>query len=167
MKKIVLTQEQTDKLINKIINEQTQFDPNIHSVEIKKCEFNYNNVIYKGKEINDIALSYRFNIQYRVEPEYRKYGIKTISVYAINGPSEIDVDIDYYGRTPDPENLSDDGEVQETIKFPIDWDKMVIIKEDESLPYFGVNDQDVEIELNNDQEGNLVIKNIILYVKNF
>jgi hypothetical protein len=172
MKKVVLTEQQTDKLMKKVVNEQNSLhelihsDPDIHFIEVRICDFSHHRVTFKGKEIIDVSLGWKFKIEYRVEPEYRKYGIKTISVYGIRGPKEIDVNIEYYGRQSDPESLNNDSEVEETIKLPLNWDEMVIEHNDESLPYFGVDDE-VDIELANDAQGNLIVKAINIDVRNF
>jgi hypothetical protein len=108
---------------------------------------------YKGKEINDVS-NYNIRINYSIDIEAREWGIKDISLYDIHGPEEIELEIEYF-----VDDLNTDTEV---VTMPIDWDKL------EQDTYSGegvVTIGDVlEINLSNDESGNLIFTKIILPV---
>lgn len=158
MKKIVLTEQQTKKLMDHIINEQSRNDER-NSI-FATCDFGYHGVTYKGGEIADIS-KVNFTLSYIVDIEWREYGIKGIYVGGFNGPSHIELEISYY-----PANDPDGDFIDETITIPIDWQSQVVTNNDNELGYFGI-DQDIEIILTNDQEGNVIVKSIEINVQNF
>jgi hypothetical protein len=169
MKKVIITEEQASKLVKQVTNEQTRSihdlihsDPDIHTVEIRKCNFYYHNLKYKGQEIDDVNLGWKFDLKYRVDVEWRSYGIKGISVYDFRGPDKMDLTISYYSPE-DPENMGDT--IDETIELPVNWDAVVVTEEDDELGYYGVDNNDVEVHLINDQQGNIIIKSIRLLIK--
>lgn len=111
--------------------------------------FNGYRANYKGYEINDI-LSYKVRLSYDIEIEGRSWGIKDISLSNISGPSEVEVEIEYY--------IDDDNTETVTVPMQINWE-MVVKEEEKGMGGVSVGD-DVDIELVNDTEGNLVIKEI-------
>ena len=166
MKKIVLTEKQSKKLVNKLINEQARswhdliHDDGRQHVEVE-CDFDYYHLTYKGGQIDDI-LKNKLNISFLVEPEWRSYGIKSISVYDIRGPEEIELEIAYY-----PANSGrDDDSVEEGFNLKLDWDNMLQTEDDETLGWFGVSNE-MSIELANDGQGGLVAKSINIGVHGF
>jgi len=161
MKKIVLTTEQTNKLMGHIINEQNRSLYDMMYEDKRKievtCDFDYHGLRYKGGEINDILKS-NFVVTYVVEPEWRSYGISSIYVYNISGPEEIEVEIEYY-----TDETSDD-HVEEYITLKLDWENMINIEESDTLGYIGVS-PDITITLENDNEGGLIVKSINVDVR--
>lgn len=155
MKKIILTEEQTQKLMTNVINEKYPDEDQFY--EQVTCDFSYHGAKFKGGEINDI-LKPQFTITYNIDVDYRSYGIKEISVYNIQGPNEIEAEIQYY--PPDSDDY-----VEDILKLRLNWDNMVVTNEDQNMGYIGVH-QDIEIELINDEQGNLVAKSIIVTLNN-
>lgn len=158
MKKIILTEQQTKKLMGHIINEQSVND---HKNSIfATCDFGYHGVTYKGGEIADIS-KVNFELSYIVDIEWRKYGIKGIYVGGFNGPSHIELEISYY-----PTNDPNADFIEDTVIIPIDWQSQVVTNNNDNIGYFGI-DQDIDIILDNDQEGNIIVKTIEINVQNF
>jgi hypothetical protein len=156
MKKLILTETQANKLIKKVIGEKYPDSDRFHIMV--NCDFLYHGVTYKGGEIASIG-QIQFPVTYDVDVEYRSYGVKGISVYNIQGPQAIDVEIDYY-----PPGGSDDY-IEDMFKLELDWDELVVTSQNTSLGYFGV-DQDLVIILSNDEQGNIIAKSIEVYTNN-
>ncbi len=148
MKKIILTESQLN-MIRKQLNEGVS---DVYSREVK-TDIMIGGTTYKGKEINDVS-NYNIRINYSIDIEAREWGIKDISLYDIHGPEEIELEIEYF-----VDDLNTDTEV---VTMPIDWDKL------EQDTYSGegvVTIGDVlEINLSNDESGNLIFTKIILPV---
>ena len=161
MKKIVLTTEQMDK-INEYVSsegETKELNESLNNERYEmKCEIDFNyrsDLMYKGQEIEDIE-NLEYNVNYLIESEHRSWGIKSISVYDVQGPEELELYIQYY-----PEGSDDITEV--TVPLKIDWDAADY---DQEVPrgIIGI-DKNIEIELVNDSDGNIVAQsiNIITY----
>jgi len=119
-----------------------------------ECEvdLNYFGTKFKGFEIDNISTS-NLTVTFSIDMEGRSYGIKDISVYNVQGPSEIELEVTYY-----PE--SGDDSVDETITIPINWENVEMEKDDE-LGYIGVG-KTIQIDLTNDENGELVFDGVIV-----
>jgi hypothetical protein len=84
--------------------------------------------------------------------DVRSYGIKDISIYNLKGPSEIELEIYYYGEND--ENLED------VITVPLNWEN-VEMQKDEDLDYIGISNN-IQIDIENDENGDLVVTGIIV-----
>ena len=149
MKKILLTENQLD-MIKKHINEGVS-DSYSRDVE---THIYIGNSTYKGKEINDIS-NYSIRLSYSIDIEAREWGIKDISLYAIEGPKELEVEVDYF--------VDNDNTNTEVIKILLDWDKLETdSSEGEGVVTIG---DTLEINMTNDENGNLVVShmNITVY----
>lgn len=158
MKKIILTESQAKNLVGKVINEQSSNIGNYFMPVI--CDFEYYHVTYKQQEILSISKT-SFNLSFDIDIESRKYGIKGIYVGGFRGPSQLELELEYL-----PDNDPDKDPMETTITVPIDWQSQVSSIPDDTLDYFGI-DEDVEIYLGNDQDGNIIVKNIELRVQSF
>lgn len=163
MKKIVLTTEQMDKINEYVSAEETtqkEINEGINDdrYEMKcKIDFNYPSTLtYKGQEIEDIGYGLEYTLSFRIDQEHRTSGIKSISVYDVQGPEELDVEVVFY-----PEGSEDPTE--EYIQIMVDWDSTDY---DHRSPqgWIGI-DEDVEMELANDSDGNIIAEsiNVITY----
>ena len=158
MKKIVLTEEQMD-MVNNYVSQEESKSTIINEAygddryEMKcKIDFNYaSDLKFNGQEIEDIGYGLEYTLSFRIDQEHRNWGIKSISVYDVQGPEELDVEVVFY-----PEGSEDPKEEYITIK--VDWDSTNYERE-QSSGSVGI-DQDVEMELVNDSEGNIVVKEI-------
>ena len=158
MKKIVLTTEQMDKISEYVSTEETTQEEinegvNDDKYEMKcKIDFNYSSDLkFKGQEIEDIGYGLEYTLSFRIDQEHRSWGIKNMSVYDVQGPEELDVEVVYY-----PEGSEDPTEEYITIK--VDWDS-TNYQNEEPKGMIGI-DEDVEMELVNDSEGNIIVKEI-------
>lgn len=144
MKKIILTENQLNtvkKRINEgaIGNERYARKVSVH-VETYYAKIN-------GEDI-DWAVCSDMDVNYLIEMEHRSWGIKGISLYSIQGPSEVELTI-----TPQVE----DGEDIE-IRVPLNWENV----EEETQEGEGVITigDEINLVLGNDENGNIVVSSI-------
>jgi len=152
MKKIVLHETQADNLMNKLVSEQFA-DSDRYSQKVS-CSFSYHKKTFKGHEIEWIPNT-KFNVSFRIDMEVRSFGIKGISVYGFQGPEDIDIDVTYY-----PEGSEDP--IEEEITIHLDWSK--VITDEAYIGWIGI-DQEIEMDLANDEEGNLISTGILIHTK--
>ena len=104
---------------------------------------------YKGKEINDISPA-RIRLSYIIDIEARDWGIKDISLYGIMGPTELEVEVEYFIDNDNTETIA--------IPLKLNWEEAV--KEEETgVGLITVSDE-VGVELMSDPQGNLMVKEI-------
>ena len=123
------------------------------SREVKLSVSTYQATI-NGNEIDWVEAS-SVKLSYLIDIEAREWGIKGISLYAIEGPSEIELEVSYY-----PEG-SDDPE-QMTITVPLNWDNAN--KEEESGNEVITVGEEVELQLSNNDKGELFVSEITIPV---
>lgn len=117
-----------------------------------KCEveLNYFGTEYKGQDIESLTAP-KINVSFLMGMEVKSWGIQAINIYDVKGPSEIELDLEYYtDESEDP--------VREEVVIPIDWGK-VQMEENEELKHIGISNY-IEFEIDNDNDGNLVISKI-------
>ena len=160
MKKIVITEEQMSKINDYVSNEEsksTTINESIMNERYEqKCEIDFNygsDVKYKGHGIDDIGYGLEYTLSFIIDQEHRSWGIKTISVYDVQGPEELDVEVVFY-------NEDIDDTVDEYITIKVDWDQ---VKYEHESPQgiIGIDDT-VQIELGNDSEGNIIVNEILV-----
>ena len=143
-----------------------------YRVEVE-VDINYYGSSFKGREINTISAD-KIVVTFDIEIEYRTWGINGISIWNIQGPSEIRIGVEYYGEeieSEDFENLNQD------IILKLDWNK---IKIEEELEKGALTIEKISIELINDpsggymvtgkelmKSGDLMIKEFIAHVTKF
>jgi hypothetical protein len=144
MKKIILTENQL-KMVKKQVtegaigNERYGRDVSV-SIGTYGAKINGNDI--------DWAVCSDMKVTYLIEMEHRSWGIKGISLYSIQGPSEIELTI-----TPQVEDADD---IEITV--PLNWENV----EEETQEGEGVITIGNEIELNlgNDESGNVIVTSI-------
>jgi hypothetical protein len=147
--KLKLTESQFDRLK---ANLSESGDDNSYSREVRVSINYYGGVSYKGMEINDI-LSANVKLSYTIEIDARSWGIKDISLYNITGPSEIQAEVEYF---VDNDNTSND-----MVTLQIDWSKLTTDKNNNGLISVG---DELEINLQNDENGNLFVNDLNIEV---
>lgn len=113
----------------------------------------YGDVKFNGMEINDIS-DVKVRLNYTIEIDARSWGIKDISLYSIEGPEELETEIDFY--------VDEDSTRIQPITFKLDWNN-VELDEESGAGIVSIGD-DVEVELMNDSQGNLVVKTVKVVV---
>ena len=93
-------------------------------------------------------------LNFLIDMSVKSYGIKDISVYGVEGPSEIELEISY--RTQEDEGDT----IEETVVLPINWEN-VEMQEDETLGYIGISNL-IQIDLGNNESGELVVDGVIV-----
>ena len=146
MSKFIFTESQL-KLIKKNLNEG-HLDTN-DEYEAEDCEITlYGNVRYNGREIDDISTP-QINFKFNIDMEVKGYGITEIFPYNPSGPSEIELEVSY------------DGESEDIITIPLDWEN---VNEEKSsdIGWIGYENQ-IEIYLKNDENGDIVVDTMTLF----
>jgi hypothetical protein len=146
MTQIIVTETQLKNLTRRL-NEDSMDSK--YRMECK-ADVDYYKVTYNGMDIEYVT-PLNINVNFDIDFEGRSYGIKSVSVYNVVGPSEVEMEIEYY-----PEN-SDDS-VYETVTVPLNWEDVVLEKDDD-LGYIGIGDI-IQISLKNDESGNIVCDTI-------
>jgi hypothetical protein len=144
MKKIVLTENQL-KMVKKQVtegaigNERYGRDVSV-SVGTYGAKINGNDI--------DWAVCSDMKVTYLIEMEHRSWGVKGISLYSIQGPSEIELTI-----TPQVEDADD---IEITV--PLNWENI----EEETQEGEGVITigNEIELSLGNDESGNVIVTSI-------
>lgn len=151
MKKIILTESQIKTLTDKLINESSYLSTNDEFNIECEVNLNYYNATYKQGEINDIITS-NIQLTHNIDMDVRSYGITDIFVTNLKGPSEIELEIYYYGEN--------DEDLEDVITVPLNWEN-VEMQKDEDLGYIGISNN-IQIDIENDENGDLFVANIII-----
>jgi len=148
MAKILVTENQLD-MIKKSINEGA-IGGDRYERPVKVDVRTYGTTI-NGNDI-DWATCGNITLNYQIDMEHRSWGIKDISLYDIKGPSEIEIEI-----TPQVEDAED---VYVTV--PLDWENIEIeTQESEGVVTVG---NEIEIQLGNNENGDIIVKSITVPV---
>ena len=149
MTKIVITESQLKKL-TKNLNENYVDLNDTYEQECKVDIHDYG-LNFKGYEINAI-ITPNITVTFQIDMYVKSYGITDILVVNVDGPSEIELEIHYYGE--------EDSDMEETITIPINWENVDMQKDDE-LGWIGINNN-IQVDLVNDENGKLVFDGIIV-----
>jgi hypothetical protein len=160
MKKIKLTEKQLSMISEFVESDSNEtVEPITESSNddrYRRSDINvilyYNNVKYKGFEINHIECA-DMTLVFSIDQEHRSWGIKDIYIYGIQGEEELELEIDFF-----PNDNDDLEQSVETITVSLNWDNLKVNKR-ESEGVVTVGD-DIEITLENDSEGNIIVKNM-------
>jgi hypothetical protein len=144
MKKIVLTENQL-KMVKKQVTESAVGNER-YGREVSVSVSTYGAKI-NGNDI-DWAVCSDMKVTYLIEMEHRSWGIKGISLYSIQGPSEIELTI-----TPQVEDADD---IDITVQ--LNWENV----EEETQEGEGVITigNEIEFNLGNDENGNIIVQSI-------
>jgi len=144
MKKIILTENQLDTL-KKHINEGAVRGDR-YEREVKVDVETYG-VKVNGEDI-DWATCGDIRLTYLIEMEHRSWGIRDISLYDIQGPTEIEIEI-----TPQVEDAED-----VYLNLPFDWSN--VEEETETSESVVTVGDEITIKLANNENGEIFIESI-------
>jgi len=175
MKKIILTEKQTKKLMDNVITEQvpsmrtTEYPINEGRYHMQcRFDFQYNDdlVTYKGGEIDNIDYGYG-DVTFLIDMQYETYGIKGIEITDLRGPKSIKTKIRYYseGTSSNDEDWWEK-RVEEDVIIPLDWKNLNIDNSGYKMNYFGV-DKIIDVDVYPDGNGGIVGKKIEMTTKIF
>jgi hypothetical protein len=119
-----------------------------------KVRINAYRAKFNGNDIDDVEVD-SIKLSYAIDIEAREWGIKGISLYGIEGPSEIEGRAIYY-----PEGSDDPQEAMITLL--LNWENVNIEKETGS-GIITVGDE-IEITLANNEKGELFVSEIMVPV---
>lgn len=151
--KIILKESQMNEIKSNILLEQNE--PDVYNRDVKLL-FYLNGSTYNGHEIDDVE-SIRIPVNFKIDVQYRRWGIDAAYVYDIKGPESVELTIRYY-----PEG-SDDWE-EGTIEVKMNWEGL--IQDIESGTSITINDE-IECEMGNDENGSLIINSMSIDVYGF
>jgi hypothetical protein len=143
MAKFIITEKQYNT-IKKNVNE----DINNNRYEKRvRTDIETYGVKINGEDI-DWAVSGELNLDYLIEMEHRSWGIKDVSLYDIQGPSEIEIEI-----TPQVDEAED---VILTLSY--DWNN--VEREVETGMGVITIGSEITIKLGNNENGDVIIESI-------
>jgi|OM-RGC.v1.022966161 hypothetical protein len=144
MTKILITENQLQTIKNQLVTEGNE---DSYRREVK-VSFYYPKASFKGKEINDITANESVVLLFEIDMEHRSWGVKSVSLYGIRGEQTLDIRIDYYAN-------EDTDTEYEYVTLNLDWEKLQT-EERNGEGIVTVGDT-LEINLSNDENGNLVV----------
>ena len=161
MKKIKLTEKQMT-MINEFVQNESDETPETINESVLDDRYRrdginvslyYSGVNYKGFELNDITCG-DLNMVFSIEVEHKSWGIRDISVYGIEGiDDELELEVDYFSNDDNDYDTK-----QEIVTVKLNWEDLQVNKrEGEGVVTIG---DDIEITLENDSEGNIVVKSM-------
>jgi len=180
MKKILLTEQQSKNLVDRIMNEQVPFvrdnyytldDGRYHlQVFFDFIFYHKKGIKFKGGEIDDIT-PVKLDVSYMIDIDQMPYGIKGITVHDIKGPKEIKTTIKYFTWDSNPEDLETEP-IKEEIIFLLNWKNIEIQEGGEyygkmsGMNYYGMQNKG-EFRLEPDGKDGLLVNKIEVIVHNF
>ena len=151
--KDVSSKKLKEDIINKDKQTLNESVSDTYSKEVNvRANTPYQKLTVQGKMIEEVEIpSIRLN--YDISIEAREWGIKDISIGNINGPSEVNAYVTYYP------NSNDDSKTDEIeVTIPINWE--LVEQEIENGNGIISIDNEVELYIINDEQGNLVVNKI-------
>lgn len=148
-KKIKITESQLREIKKTILKEQD----NTGDVYRQTCkiDFNIHNLTYKGFEVDDVG-SKQYPFTFQLTQDHRSYGIKGINIFNLESHETLELEITYYENDEQKEAFLD---------IPINWGDYSIQPTD-TISWIGIDDQ-IDITLSNDKEGNIIIKDVEIW----
>lgn len=151
--KLKITEAQLERLKGKLTEgSKDKSGSNSYQREIG-IDFIYRNAKLKNHEINDVT-SHKIAVSFEIELDAKVWGVRGISVYNIAGPTEIEIEVDYF--------VDNDNTDTATLPLNLDWDRLKV----ETRTGEGIItiDDTLEIQLLSDDQGNLIIDDMMLIV---
>lgn len=143
MAKFIFTENQL-----KMAKTQMHEDINNNRFERKvRTDIETYGVKVNGQDI-DWAVSNELNLSYLIEMEYRSWGVKDVSLYDIQGPSEIEIEV-----TPQVEDAED-------IILTLSYDWSNVERETETDRGVISIGSEITIKLGNNENGDIIIESI-------
>lgn len=105
------------------INEEIGSENQYH-VELKPDLF-YKNINYKGNIDPDISCN-PIKITFNIEMELKNYGVKSILIYNIKGPEEVEFFVRYYDEN--------DIEKGDDVTIKLNWQDAILINDEKNGP---------------------------------
>lgn len=146
--KVKLTEGQVER-IKSVINEDVD-DSNKYNREVNvRFVINHKKVKYEGHEVDDVFSDQKMRLYYTIDIDVRSWGVKSISLHNITGPTEHNVDITYYVNENETKTITEN--------LKLDWsEEKVNIEKTEGGGIVTLGN-DVEIYLGNSEDGKLVV----------
>jgi hypothetical protein len=142
MKKLILSENQAENLINQLLEEDS---PKLTYKTKIIFYIEGSNLKHNGREIDDMTYDKVMTVSFQIDQDHRSWGISDISIYNIDGDKTLEIEVEIGGNS-------------ETIQLPINWENV----EKEYVKGKGVIslDDSGTIELVNDENGQIKISKI-------
>lgn len=152
MKKLIITESQAKRLglIKEDLIKEGVSDSYSRQV---KMTYYYHGVKLKGHEIDDIMNS-TITVRFNIEIDAREWGIKDISLYGIAGPEAVDLEVTYWA--------SPEEQKEAVVQVKLNWE--AARTEGNGTSGLVTVGDEIEVTLDNDAEGNLIVKDILVPV---
>jgi hypothetical protein len=153
MTKIIVTESQLKKLTQKI-NEDFMGRDDIYRVG--RCNvnlFGIHELTYKGREVEDVNAS-EIDFTFQIDLSFKSYGIKDLSPYNPQGPSELEIEVLYYDENEE--------EIEETTTVQLDWEN--VMQDDADISWIGYDNQ-IDIRLKNNENGDIIVETMTIFKK--
>lgn len=138
--KIKITESQFERLRANL----TEVDENGYQRDVK-IYFVINGEIFPDKEVSELIAD-KLRIAYRIDLDYKSWGINGASVFGFTGPQSIDVQVEYY--------VNSEGDVDTmTVPLVLHWDK-IDVRKMKGEGIIGIGD-DVDIYVSTGEDGKL------------
>ena len=151
--KLKITEAQLERLKGRLTEApKDKSGGNTYQREIK-VDFTYRNARLKNHDLNDVITN-KINVSFEIELDAKQWGIRGISLYNIAGPTDIEIEVDYYVNNDETDTT--------TLPLNLDWDGLKV----ETRTGEGIItiDDTLEIQLVNDDHGNLIVDDMMLIV---
>jgi hypothetical protein len=144
-KKIKLTEDQFERLKPTLV--EVSDDKYVREV---KVWFVINGEIFPDKEVSELSVD-KMKISYMIDLGYKSWGINGANVYGFNGPTTLDVNVEYY--------VNEDGDTDVmTVPLVMDWSK-VSVRKNKGEGIIGIGDE-VDIYVYGGNDGKLYSRGI-------
>lgn len=143
--KLKITESQLKK-IKKTIKEGINSDEDKYKKDVKFSFYYDKNLTFKGLPVNDVT-NIEGTVYFDIYMEYKSWGVKVDGVYNVKGYDTIEIEIETY-----------DGNM-ETYELNMNWEDKVKLNSNELSQNSKLItiDEDVNVYLINDNEGNIVV----------
>jgi hypothetical protein len=151
--KLKITEAQLERLKGKLTEgSKDKSGSNSYQREIG-VDFTYRNAKLKGHEINDV-ITHKITVAFEIELDAKQWGVRGISLYNIAGPTDIEIEVDYF--------VNEDNTDTATLDLKLDWDRLKV----ETRTGEGIItiDDTLEVQLLSDDQGNLIVDDMMLIV---
>jgi len=115
--------------------------------------FGIHELTYKGREVEDVNAS-EIDFTFQIDLSFKSYGIKDLSPYNPQGPSELEIEVLYYDENEE--------ENEETTTVQLDWEN--VMQDDAEISWIGYDNQ-IDIRLKNDENGDIVVETMTIFKK--
>lgn len=151
--KLKITEAQLERLKGRL-NESSKDKSGSNSYQREiGVAFTYRNAKLKGHDLNDVITN-KIPVSFEIELDAKQWGVRGISLYNIAGPTDIEIEVDYFVNNDETDTT--------TLPLNLNWDILKV----ETRTGEGIItiDDTLEVQLVSDDQGNLIVDDMMLIV---